>query len=50
MEAGERIALSKLTDAQWDGMVPLIEILPIDPKKGTLSETLVPYITKIEGK
>ncbi len=47
---GERIALSKLTDAQWDGMVPLIEILPIDPKKGTLSETLVPYITKIGGQ
>eukprot|EP01036_Dinobryon_divergens_P000984 gene984-1294_t len=47
---GERIALSKLTGAQWDGIVPLIEILPIDPKKGTLAETLVPYITKIGGQ
>lgn len=44
---GERIALSKLTSAQWTGLVPLIEILPVDPKKGALSVTFTPYITKI---
>lgn len=47
---GERIALSKLTGAQWSGIAPLVEILPVDPKKGTLSETLVPYLTKIGGQ
>lgn len=47
---GERIALSKLTSAQWKGLVPLIEILPVDPKKGAFSETFAPYITKIGGQ
>jgi hypothetical protein len=46
---GERIALRNLTGAQWDQVVPLIELLPIDaaPSFQALQAALPSYLGKI---
>src|SRR5262245_25542718 len=46
---GERIALRELTAAQWEGIVPLLELPPINaaPDKDALRAALPAYIEKI---
>lgn len=46
---GERIALRNLRGSQWDGVVPLIELLPISaaPTFAALQEALPEYLNKI---
>jgi hypothetical protein len=46
---GERIALRNLKPVQWDQVVPIIELQPIDtaPDRASLKEALPPYLAKI---
>lgn len=46
---GERIALRNLTNAQWEGVTPLIELLPISaaPSFTELQTALPAYVDKI---
>ena len=44
---GERIALRNLTSSQWEGIVPLVELLPVDSKKGKFADVLPVYLDKV---
>lgn len=45
---GEQLAVRNLSDGQWGGIVPLIELQPIDaaPDNGSLKVALPAYLTK----
>lgn len=49
---GEQFALRELTDAQWSGVTPLIELQPIDsaPDGAALRSALPEYLEKIAGE